>query len=78
MLKVKAARKYRPKNDAKNSTWTQSFLNFPPSQIKSDDIPFDVKLDDVNDKEMGKANKSVKMQTRILFKLFDSMFKWKK
>ena len=33
----------------------------------------EVKLDDVNT-EMGKANKSVKMWTQILFKLSGSMF----
>ena len=37
------------------------FFNFLSSQIKSDDIPPEVKLDDVNNTEMGKANKSVKM-----------------
>ena len=46
-------------------------FNFLFSQIKSD-IP-------LNNTEMGKANKSVKMQTQILFKLSGSMFfKWKK
>ena len=36
-------------------------------------------LDDGNNTEMGKANKSVKMRTQILFKLSGSMFfKWKK
>ena len=69
MLKVKAAQKGRPKNDVKRSTWIQSSFNFLSSQIKSDDIPL----------EMGKDNKSVKMRTQIMFKLFDSMFfKWKK
>ena len=61
MLKVKAARKGRPKNDVKDSTWTQSFFNFLSFQVKSNDIPFEVKLDGVNNPEMGKANKSVKM-----------------
>ena len=61
MLKVKAAQKGRPKNDVKRSTWIQSSFNFLSSQIKSDDIPPEVKLDDVNNTEMGKANKSVKM-----------------
>ena len=61
MLKVKAAQKGRPKNDVKDSTWIQSFFNFLSSQIKSDDIPLQVKLYDVNNTEMGKANKSVKM-----------------
>ena len=65
MLKVKAAQKGRPKNDVKHSTWIQSFFNFLSSQIKSDDIPPEVKLDDVNNREMGKANKSVKMWTRF-------------
>ena len=79
MLKVKAAQKGRPKNDVKHSTWIQSFFNFLSSQIKSDDIPPEVKLDDVNNTEMGKANKSVKMRTQILFKFSGSMFfKWKK
>ena len=79
MLKVKAAQKGRPKNDVKHSTWIQSFFNFLSSQIKSDDILPEVKLDDVNNTEMGKANKSVKMRTQILFKLSGSMFfKWKK
>ena len=69
MLKVKGAQTGRPKNDVKRSTWIQSFFNFLSSQIKSDDIPL----------EMGKDNKSVKMRTQIMFKLFDSMFfKWKK
>ena len=45
-------------------------LNFPSYRIKSDDIPPEVKLDDVNNTEMRKANKSVKMWTQILFKLF--------
>ena len=64
MLKVKATRKDRPKNDVKHSTWIQSFFDFLSSLIKSDYIPL----------EMGKGNKSVKMRTQILFKLFDSMF----
>ena len=37
MLKVKAARKGRSKNDVKDSTWTQSIFNVLSSQIKSDD-----------------------------------------
>ena len=79
MFKVKAAQKGRPKNDVKHSAWIQSFFNFLSSQIKSDDILPEVKLDDVNNTEMGKANKSVKMRTQILFKLSGSMFfKWKK
>ena len=79
MLKVKAAQKGRPKSDVKDSTWIQSSFNFLSSQIKSDDIPPEVKLDDVNNTEMGKANKSNKKQTQILFKLSCSMFfKWKK
>ena len=45
-------------------------LNFPSYRIKSDDIPPEVKLDDVNNTELRKANKSVKMWTQILFKLF--------
>ena len=78
MLKVKSAWRGRPKTDVKDSTRTQNIDNFLFSQIKSDDMPFKVKLDDVNHKEMGKANKSVKMQTQIFFKLFGRMFMWKK
>ena len=79
MFKVKAAQKDRPKNDVKHSTCIQSFFYFLSSKIKSDDIPPEVKLDDVNNTEMGKANKSVKMQRQILFKFSGSMFfKWKK
>ena len=48
MFKVKAAQKGRPKNDVKHSAWIQSFFNFLSSQIKSDDILPEVKLDDVN------------------------------
>ena len=69
MFKVKAAQKGRPKNDVKHSAWIQSFFNFLSSQIKSE-----VKLDDVNKTEMGKANKSVKMRTQISYKLSGSMF----
>ena len=47
MLKLKAAQKGRPKNGVKDSTWIQSFFNFLSSQIKSDDILPEVKLDDV-------------------------------
>ena len=55
------------------------FFNFLSSQIKSDDIPSEVKLDDVNNTEMGKATKSIKMRTQVLFKSSGSMFfKWKK
>ena len=79
MFKVKAAQKGRPKNDVKHFAWIQSFFNFFFSQIKSDDIAPEVKLDDVDNTEMRKANKSVKMRTQILFKLSGSMFfKWKK
>ena len=54
------------------------FFNFLSSQTRSDGIPPKVKLDDVKNAEMGKANKRVKMQTQILFKLSGSMFfKWK-
>ena len=56
MLKVKAGQKGRPKNDVKDSTWIQVFFNFLSSQIESDDIP-----PDVNNTEIGKANKSVKI-----------------
>ena len=66
MLKVKAAQKGRPKNDVKDSTCIQSFFNFISSQIKSDDIPPEVKLDYVNNTVMRKANKSNKMQTQII------------
>ena len=38
MLKVKAARKGRPKDNVKDSTWIQSFFTFLSSQIKPDDI----------------------------------------
>ena len=78
MLKVKAAQKGRPNNDVKDSTWIQSIFNFLFSQ-KTSDTPPEVKLDDVNKTEIGKANKSVKIRTQILFKLSGSMFfKWKK
>ena len=69
MLKVKASQKGRPKNDVKNSIWIQSFFNFLSSQIKSDDIPPGVKLDDVINTEMGKSNESLKMPAPILSKL---------
>ena len=76
---LKAAQKDRPKNNVKHSPWIQTFFNFLSSQIKSHDIPPEVKLDDVNNTEMEKANKSVIMRTQILFKLSGSMFfKWKK
>ena len=44
MLKLKAAWKDRPKNDVKDSIWTRNFFNSLSSQIKSDDIPSEVKL----------------------------------
>ena len=69
MFKVKAAQKGKPKNDVKHSTWIQSFFNFLSSQIKPDDIPPEVKLDDLNNTGLGKSNKSVQMPTHILFKL---------
>ena len=53
MLKVKAAWKGRPKNDIKDSTWTQSFFNSLSSQIKSESIPSVVKLDDVNNTDIN-------------------------
>ena len=53
MFKVKAAWKGRPKNDVRNSTWTQSFFNSLSSQIKSDGTPAVVKLDDVNNKDIN-------------------------
>ena len=49
-------------------------LSFLSSHIKSDDIPPEMKLDDVNNTEMGKVNKSVKMWTQILFRLSGRMF----
>ena len=74
---LKAAQKDRPKNNVKHSPWIQTFLYFLSVQIKSDDIP--TELDNVNNTEMEKANKSVKMRTQILFKLSGSMFfEWKK
>ena len=74
MFKAKAAQKGRTGNDVKHSAWIQSCFNFLSSQIKSE-----MKLDDVNKTEMGKAKKSVKIQTQILYKLSGSMFfKWKK
>ena len=74
MLKVKAAQKGRPKNDVKHSTWIQSFFNFLSSQIKSDDILPEVKLDDVNNTEMGKANKSVKCEHRFCLNCLTACF----
>ena len=72
-------RKADQKANVKHSSWIQSIFNFISSQIKSDDILPEVKLDDVNNTEMGKASKSVKMRTQILFKISGSMsFKWKK
>ena len=65
MFKVKAAQKGRPKNDVKHSAWIQSFFNFLSSQIKSDDIPPEVKLDDVNNTKMRKANKVLKCEHRL-------------
>ena len=50
---LKAAWKGRPKNDVKDSTWTQSFFNSLSSQIKSDGIPSVVKLDDVNNTDIN-------------------------
>ena len=52
-----------------NIFWIQCFFNFLSSQIKSE-----VKLDDINKTEMGKANKSVKMRTQILYKLSGRCF----
>ena len=51
ILKVKAARKGRPKNNVKDSTWIQSFFIFLSSQIKSG-VPSVVKLDDVNNTDI--------------------------
>ena len=53
-------------------------LNFLSSHIKSDDIPPEVKLDDVNNTEMGKANKSVCEHRFCLNCLASCFFKWKK
>ena len=39
----------------------KALLSFLSSHIKSDDITPEMKLDDVNNTEMGKVNKSVKM-----------------
>ena len=74
MLKAKAAQKSRPKNDVKHSAWIQSFFNFLSSQIKSDDILPEVKLDDVNNTEMGKANKSVKCEHRFCLNCLTACF----
>ena len=61
MLKVKAPRKGRSKNDVKDSTSIQGFFNFLSSQIKSDNIPPEVKFDDVNKTEMWNPNKSIRI-----------------
>ena len=53
MLKVKASRKGRPKNDAKDSTQTQRFFRSLFSQLKSDDIPSEVKLGGVNNTDIN-------------------------
>ena len=53
MLKLKGARKDRPKNNVKDSTWAQSFFNSFSSQIKSDDVQSEVKLDDVNNTDIN-------------------------
>ena len=74
MLQVKTAQKGRSKNDVKHSTWVQGFFNFLSSQIKSDDIPLEVKLDDVNNTEMGKANKSVKCEHRFCLNCLTACF----
>ena len=76
MFKVKAAQKGKTKNDVKHSAWIQSFLIL--FILKLNLMIFYLKLN-LNDTELGKANKSVKMRTHILFKLSGSMFlKWKK
>ena len=74
MLKVKTAPKGRPNNNVKHSPSIWIFLKFLSCQIKSDDIPPQVKSDDVNYTEIGKANKSVELWKQILFKLSGSMF----
>ena len=61
MLKVKAGQKDRPKMMSKVLLGFKVLLNFLSSHIKSDDVPPEVKLDDVKNREMGKVNKSVKM-----------------
>ena len=53
MLKVKATRKGRPKNDTKDSTWTQSFFSSLFSQIKFNDITSEVKLGHVNNTDIN-------------------------
>ena len=54
---LKAAQKDRLNNEVKHSAQTQSFFNFLSYQRKSDDILLEVKLDDVNNTEMGKTYK---------------------
>ena len=61
MLKVKTGQKGRPKMMSKILHGFKVLLNLVSSHIKSDDIPTEVKLKDVKNTEMGKANKSVKM-----------------
>ena len=61
ILKVKALWKDRPKNEVNDSTWIQRIFNFLSSQIKPNDIPPEIKLDDVNNTEIGKANKYIKI-----------------
>ena len=53
MLKVKAAWKGRPKNDIKDSTWTQFFFNSLSSLIKSDGIQSVVNFYDVNNTKIN-------------------------
>ena len=53
MLKVKATGKGRPKNDTKDSTWTQSFFSSLFSQIKFNDITSEVKLGHVNNTDIN-------------------------
>ena len=74
MLKTKAAQKSRPKNDVKHSAWIQSFFDFLPSQIKFDDILPDAKMNDVNNTETGKTNKSVKCKHRFCLNCLASCF----
>ena len=75
MLKVKAGQKGRPKKDVKDSTWIQSLTKFSFFSHKIWWYSSWNEIGDVvNNTEMGKVNKSVKMWAQILFKLSGSMF----
>ena len=70
MLKVKAGQKGRPKKDVKDSSWIQSLTKFSFFSHKIWWYSTWNEIGDVvNNTEMGKVNKSVKMWTQILFKL---------